>query len=386
MRADGKTKEMKSVNHDRVKETIDSQDSIDRVTVKIEKEAGEVSEVKIPASISKLLAEKNPHAMIEIESKEGAYRLPASEVNRVALATELGEDVTLTIMVNEGEGPNVTVQSTKEKVRSMYVEFKLFASGNGKEVEITQLHDYAEGDIHVSGEINPLRATVLKLNESDKTSVPTIFNEDVATFKTMSNGTFVIVESEVSFNDLSETYWAKDYLEKLAAKHIFKGNPDGSVKPKDSITRAELAVLIKRSLALQSGDAYTGTFIDVKGQEWYVNELMPVIKREVVRGLGNGKFAPNDKVTRQEAVVMISRAMDIVGFDAAQLDISKTTAMFTDEEAIASWAKEDVERLIQANIMEGRNDGRFDPKAPTTRAEMAKMVDELLQFVKLTNK
>ncbi|WP_367888735.1 S-layer homology domain-containing protein [Alteribacillus bidgolensis] len=61
-------------------------------------------------------------------------------------------------------------------------------------------------------------------------------------------------------------------------------------------------------------------------------------------------------------------------------------ASFDDTDRIGDWAKEDVERLVQAGIISGREDGTiFDPKTGTTRAQMAKMLDEYLKFVNFSN-
>ncbi|WP_100407798.1 rhamnogalacturonan lyase [Bacillus solitudinis] len=193
---DGKLKVTKTFKKDQIKKLIDGQENLERVTVKIEKANGEVGEVRVPASINELLIEKNPRAVIEIESEEGTYRFPVSEVNSEALAAELGSvEFDITISVNEVEGPEVTTQSTEEKVVSKYVEFKVLASANGEEVNLSQFNGYVEGEISVSADVNPNLATVVKLEaDGSYTSVPTVIEGEIATFKSMSSGTHVVIE------------------------------------------------------------------------------------------------------------------------------------------------------------------------------------------------
>ncbi|WP_406565384.1 S-layer homology domain-containing protein [Bacillus solitudinis] len=380
---DGKTKVTTTVNKERLTKMIEEEDFIEKVTVNIEKKSGEVGEVNVPASVSKLLAEKNPNAVIEIESEEGTYRFPASQVNYADLSAQLGsEDFELTISINEVT-PEVTTQSTKESVVSNYVEFKVVASVDGNEVELHEFTGYVEGEIIVSADVNPERSVVMKVEaDGSYTSVPTVFNGDVATFKSMSSGTFVVVESEVSFNDLPVTFWAKDHFDKLAAKHIFQGN-NGDVMPNAPTSRINLAVLITRSLGLEARSEYNQQFSDVNGDEWYVSELMAAVEAGIITGKNDGSFDAYAVVTREQAAAMISRAMKLVEFDESKLDGSKKSEAFADYASVSAFAKADVELLLQAGIVDERDS--FNPKASTTRAQMAKMVDEFLQFVNLSN-
>ncbi|WP_100405606.1 glycerophosphodiester phosphodiesterase family protein [Bacillus solitudinis] len=194
----GKTIVTTTVNKDRITEILEEQDEIERVTVNIEKEVGEVGEVKIPASIVKLLTEKNPQSLLEITSEEGTYRIPASEINITALATELEvdtDDVMISIMVNEVEDPDVIAQSTSEKFVSGFIEFKVLASAGDKELELDSFQSYVEREIALTMDVNPKHATVMKLEADGRyISIPTVFSEDVATFTSKSNGIFVIVE------------------------------------------------------------------------------------------------------------------------------------------------------------------------------------------------
>ncbi|WP_227521946.1 lamin tail domain-containing protein [Bacillus solitudinis] len=383
--ADGKTKVTTTVNKDRFTEMLKKQDGVERVTVNIEKKAGEVGEVKIPASIVKLLTEKNKQAVFEITSRDGIYRFPASEINSEALATELGADadnVMISIFVNVVEGSEVIAQSTSEKIVSEFVEFKILASAGDKEIELDHFNSHVEREI-LTKDVNSNRATVMKLEADGRyTSVPTLFSKKVATFKSMSNGIFVVVEREVSFTDLQATFWAKEHFDKLASKQIFQGS-NGKVMPNQATTRINLAVLISRSLGLEARSEYNGKFTDVKGDEWFMSELEAVVEAGIITGKENGSFDPYAVVTREQAAAMISRAMKYVEFKESKLDKSKQAKAFEDYSRISVYAQSDVNQLLQAGIIDAH--ASFNPKQSTTRAQMAKMIDEFLQVVEMSN-
>ncbi|MFA9560482.1 S-layer homology domain-containing protein [Evansella sp. AB-rgal1] len=386
---DGKIKVVTKVNKDRMNQWIAGQDSLDKVIVKVKKNAGEVSEVKIPASIFTKLGEENKQAIIEIESEEGVYRLPVSEIDSATLAAELGagrvEDVEISIMVNEVTGEQASVEGNGLKTASKAVEFTVYASGSGKQVEVKNFNSYVERSIIGENDFNPSRSIVVRLEEDGSfTPVPTVFEGNVASFKSKSNSTYVVVENEVNFSDVPTNHWAKGYIDELAAKYILQGS-NGKAMPQDAITRAELAAVLTRSLALETTSEYAGQFTDVTGDEWFVAELVAAVEAGLIKGHSNGSFAPNADVTREEAATMISRAMNLVSYDENSLDTTKSFDEFTDSSGVASWAQTDVSLLVQADIINGRPNGKFAPKGTMQRAELAKALSHFLTFVELKN-
>jgi pullulanase len=177
--------------------------------------------------------------------------------------------------------------------------------------------------------------------------------------------------------------WAEAYIEKLAAKGIINGKTAELFEPSKNITRGEFAALIARSLGLKSTKATP--FKDVSGKE-AINkngEIVAAYEAGIILGKKDGRFAPNDFITRAEAAVMIARALKYVGYDEAKLDATKELASFKDGKSVQSWAAADIEKVIQAGIMNGMSNKTFKPQDFTKRDQMAKILADFLEFVGL---
>lgn len=132
------------------------------------------------------------------------------------------------------------------------------------------------------------------------------------------------------------------------------------------------------------------TFIGLSPQsghnppDWRHFELAAV-QYGIIKGKEDGYFAPNDRITRVQAAAMIGRAMklDFVKDHLAEMDQSRHLTDFTDASFIADWAKDDVELVYQARILDGTAQNQFNPNGYTTRDQMAKILSKFLDTAKL---
>ena len=88
----------------------------------------------------------------------------------------------------------------------------------------------------------------------------------------------------------------------------------------------------------------------------------------IVGGVGDGKFAPNATVTREQIAVMLMNYLSYIGRDLYERAARVT---FADEEKISDWAKDAVSSVQQARVIGGKPDRLFDPQGNATRAEVA---------------
>ncbi|WP_245308174.1 pullulanase [Halalkalibacter urbisdiaboli] len=376
---------------DKVKITVKAEKMIERINlsngIKIltfEVEDAQNREVDIPLQVVKTLKAKNPNGILEVRSNNGvAYRLPVQQLDVDKLAQQLEEsidNVHISIQVNEGKDQNKVITNNQLQLVSPIVEFTVNALVGDKKLNINQFSQYVERDIVGEIEFNPKRSTAVKLNNDGTfTPVPTKFNENKATIKSVKNSEYVVVENEKHFVDVPEAHWAKAHFDELGSKYIFKGNEAGFVHPQKATTRIQMVALITRSLGLVPSTETEITFKDVKGNEWFINELNAAVSVGIVKGKGDGRFAPNEPVTREQAATMIARAMNFVTYNHEMLEQQKELQLFKDHHIISDYAKNNVELLLQAGII-NEND-QFNPKKPTTRAQMAKMVNKYLSFV-----
>jgi DNA/RNA endonuclease YhcR with UshA esterase domain len=184
----------------------------------------------------------------------------------------------------------------------------------------------------------------------------------------------------VQFKDI-EKVGNKDKIEALVAKGIVQGYNDGSFRPYETTTRLQLALIINRALGLSTDKEYDGRFKDVAAK--YSAEIMAAVEAGIIKGRSHDQFSPYDYVTREEAAVMVKRALDYANKEAGKLDASKNINTFKDTTNIGSFAKKDVEFLYQAGIISGKLDGNFDPKGKTTRTQIVQMIYNALDYAKL---
>ncbi len=115
-------------------------------------------------------------------------------------------------------------------------------------------------------------------------------------------------------NDIEGTKY-EEAIVKLAALNTIKGYEDGSFKPENTITRAELATIITFVLGLQdAADLAKETptrFSDVKTNEWYTGYINIAANENVISGYPDGTFKPSENVSYSEAVTMLVNALGL---------------------------------------------------------------------------
>jgi len=112
--------------------------------------------------------------------------------------------------------------------------------------------------------------------------------------------------SGVTFSDVDSSHWAAEAIDKAAKMGLMQGYKDGTFKPNQSLTRAEMANLAV-SLAPDTAKA-GGGFSDI-GSHWAKEAILKAQGLGILTGYKDGTFRPNAELTRAEAVVVINRAL-----------------------------------------------------------------------------
>lgn len=166
-------------------------------------------------------------------------------------------------------------------------------------------------------------------------------------------------------------HWAEKDIDALYATGGINGYPDRTFQPDNDITRGEFATMIAKNFDLSEMEAETSvTFNDIEGH-WAQAMIEELSDAGIVFGY-NGAFRPNDKITRQEATVMLSRILDLSSFAAEKTD-------FIDNADIAPWAIKDVSAMTKAGIIQGYEDFSFRPNTMITRAAAASIIYRVIQ-------
>ncbi|MBM7551685.1 C40 family peptidase [Thalassobacillus pellis] len=124
-----------------------------------------------------------------------------------------------------------------------------------------------------------------------------------------------VIEDNGLYTDLSEDYWAYGEIEYLSKKGIIDGNPNGTFSPEDEVTRAEVAKMLSESMNLNpSGN---NTFSDVSSSHWAYEFINAAAEKGYIEGYEDGTFRPDEAITRAEIAALFTRAFDLSGMNTA---------------------------------------------------------------------
>ncbi|WP_339802090.1 S-layer homology domain-containing protein [Paenibacillus sp. FSL R5-0744] len=165
-----------------------------------------------------------------------------------------------------------------------------------------------------------------------------------------------------------EGHWAQQQIESWLEKGWLKGFEDGSVKPNQSISRAEFVTLVNRFFEITKSQPVK--FTDLPASGWVYEEFSKAVTQGYLKGYGD-KVRPNDPVTRQEVAVIISKLLKLEDPDPVVLD------QFKDRDQIASWSESKVAGMVNLGAMKGYPNGNFAPLQAMTRAEAVAILESL---------
>lgn len=169
------------------------------------------------------------------------------------------------------------------------------------------------------------------------------------------------------FKDVSANAWYKQYVDYSVANGIFSGTSENTFSPNKNMTRAQFVQVLANleKVDTSNGNINSG-FTDVPKGKWYTAAVTWAVENGIVNGVGAGKFDPNANVTREQMCVML---VNYAKFKGITLKAVEAKENFTDNSKISSWAKDAVYTCQQADIVNGKGTGVFDPKSTGTRAE-----------------
>ena len=176
------------------------------------------------------------------------------------------------------------------------------------------------------------------------------------------------------FEDLASVEWAHTAIATLADKGIVNGKSATGYYPNDYVTREEFVKLIV--LASDTPlDANGGAFSDVPDGTWYAPYVNTGYRRGLCQGMGDGVFGTGLNITRQDAAVMIYRALSSKGSNFPKVQ----EITFGDEGSISGYAYDPIKTLSGAGIVNGDGNRNFNPQALMTRAEAAQLIYNCLK-------
>ena len=168
------------------------------------------------------------------------------------------------------------------------------------------------------------------------------------------------------FSDVSTGDWFYQNVMDAVAAGIVSGRGDGTFGPNDRITRRDFAIMVSKLLldGEDAPEATTTPFSDVAANDYGLNAIAYCAENGIISGF-DGEFRPGDNITRQEAASVMKNALELTG---------TTSELFADDAAIATWAKANVYACKAAGVFNGDDHNNFNPTSTLTRAEAASIM------------
>ena len=184
---------------------------------------------------------------------------------------------------------------------------------------------------------------------------------------------------ELSFTDVSEENWFFEYVYYIYRKGLMTGMTQTTFEPDASVTRGMLATILYRQAGAEELEDSDIVFDDVKEADWYHPGIIWGAYSGIVKGMGEGIFAPMDNVTREQLATMLFRYAD----EYAKVDAIETgdTSKFTDHADISDWAADAMSWAVGAGILTGSDTGALSPGGSASRAEAAAMLQRFVKYL-----
>ena len=175
-----------------------------------------------------------------------------------------------------------------------------------------------------------------------------------------------LAAEENPFTDVKTTDWFYDGVQYVYAHGMMNGTGNGRFSPKSTTTRGMIVTILHR---LEGTPAAAGTsFSDVSAGKWYADAVGWASSAGIVNGYGNGKFGPEDTITREQMAAILYRYADYKGYDvSAAADLSR----FTDSAQISSYARASMGWANASELINGTSGTALSPKGSATRAQAA---------------
>lgn len=177
------------------------------------------------------------------------------------------------------------------------------------------------------------------------------------------------------FDDLDGVEWAREPICKLAEMGVLRGKEYRLFYPNDNITREEFVKMLTVAYKLNIENK-TAKFTDVNADDWFMPYVAAALENGIVNGVSDDMFGTGQNITRQDLAVMAYNAALKNGVEFNTEDVQK----FSDDDKISDYAKTAVYALKSQDIVNGIDGKNFAPQDTATRAEAAKILYALISL------
>lgn len=333
-------------------------------------------------------------ATLRIETVLGNYTLPSAQLRIQQLAGELGNNANsaqLQVNVTITRSTDAVINALNNRatrdgftVAMAPVDFNITASYNNQTSAVNEFTTYVKRELPIPVDYDPNRITtaVVVDGQGNIHHVPTAVaqqgNTYYAVVNSLTNSNYGLIWNPEEFSDVAN-HWSKSAVNDMASRLVVNGVDATHFNPNHNVTRAEFAAILVRALGL-SDTGTSSKFTDVSASDWYMGAVTVANEYNLIDGYEDGTFRPTQTISRQEAFVILNRAIAIVKLQ--QTNSSATLSSYTDQSKVATWAQTATQTVLSSGVVQG-NGKLLNPAGQMSRAETATVMQRLLKLAKL---
>ena len=174
------------------------------------------------------------------------------------------------------------------------------------------------------------------------------------------------------FRDFDKSAWYADAVSAAVDNGLLYGKSATVIDPNGDMTRAEMAAIINRSFGCYKA-ADISQYKDVAKSKWYYKDVAMAVQMGTYNGRSSSSMAPDSPITRQEAMTVVARALELDYDSYSKTDLSA----FSDRSEISNWAMPYVRAMVGADYIHGRGKV-LAPPDNITRAEFAQIFHNII--------
>ncbi|GIP28540.1 hypothetical protein J23TS9_36700 [Paenibacillus sp. J23TS9] len=338
-----------------------------------------------------LQALQDKHAILEFVTPRGIIRLPADAISKTQLTEGYGAGLNLSELVirlgvSKADKAQEEPLDMKAKEQGFDVvlpagEFTVNAVYKGKPLALKSFGSYVQQIIDIPDKVDAGRITTGVMVEEDGSihPVPTYITErsgqKAAVISSLTSGWVALISHPKTFADL-EGSWAQNIVNDMASRLIIQGTDDTHFIPAKAITRGEFASAMVRALGI-ADNGKNSSYTDMSPANPYTGAVTQAKEFGLITGYEDGTFRPDNTITREEAMVLLNRAMKLTGLNTHVSNANDVLAGFADKGSIHSWAMDAIANAVQSKLMQGAN-AELQPQSSITKAETAAVLQRLL--------
>ncbi|MEM8808317.1 MAG: S-layer homology domain-containing protein [Cyanobacteria bacterium P01_G01_bin.38] len=175
---------------------------------------------------------------------------------------------------------------------------------------------------------------------------------------------------QTNFSDITTSYWARPFIQRLAEEDIIAGFPDGSFRPDQPVTRAQFAAIVQKAFE-QPATNSARNFSDIPTGYWAQSAIQNANRTGFLTGYPDGRFQPEQAIPRVQALVSLANGLNF----SASGSVSNTLSTFRDQGQIPDYALSPVAAATQQTmVVNYPNIDLLNPQRVATRADVAAFV------------